>query len=329
MTRLALICKYALTMITIINTNTSPDHPTDTPALTRAPSLEASALSARAWRGRLTLSGLGWCGLFSVCVHAALLSLSPTPGRLALNAALLASLEDVPRVRDTFVVVSAPEPERTPVERERPEVAEVRPPEVRRPEVRRLEVKRPEVKRPKVSQPKVKRPEPRPSTEVASATASASPPKTTAPATPTAALASSMAIPGGEGARVGSASGAGVSGSGGQGGGGQGGAGLSAAEVRGLQRGYYDSLNALMRRAREYPRAARRQGLEGVVLVELVVDSAGRLVSAKVARSSGHEVLDAAALADVRRLEQLPEPPRALNRRSLKLHIPFEYRLQA
>ena len=321
-------------MITIINTNTSPDHPTDTPALTRAPSLEASGISARAWRGRLTLSRLGWCGLFSVCVHATLLFLSPTPGRLALNATLLASIEDMPRVRDTFVVVSAPEPERAPVERERAEVAEVRPPEMRPPEVRRLEVKRlevkrPEVKRPKVSQPKVKRPEPRPSTEVASATASASPPKTTAPATPTAALASSMAIPGGEGARVGSASGAGVGGSGGQGGGGQGGAGLSAAEVRGLQRGYYDSLNALMRRAREYPRAARRQGLEGVVLVELVVDSAGRLVSAKVARSSGHEVLDAAALADVRRLEQLPEPPRALNRRSLKLHIPFEYRLQA
>ena len=104
---------------------------------------------------------------------------------------------------------------------------------------------------------------------------------------------------------------------------------LSRSELRGLQRGYYSELNQIMRRERSYPRSARRRGLEGTVLVELVVDARGRLIKASVIRSSGHEVLDQAALADVRKMKSLPKPPKALKRRSVKLHIPFEYSLQS
>lgn len=104
---------------------------------------------------------------------------------------------------------------------------------------------------------------------------------------------------------------------------------LSKAELRGLQRGYYSELNQMMRRERSYPRSARRRGLEGTVLVELVVDARGKLLKASVIRSSGHEVLDQAALADVRKMKRLPKPPKALKRRHVKLHIPFEYSLQS
>ena len=104
---------------------------------------------------------------------------------------------------------------------------------------------------------------------------------------------------------------------------------LSREALIGLQRGYLSTLNQLMRRERSYPRSARRQGLEGVVLVELIVDAKGRVRSVKVARSSGYSALDEAALADVRKMQHLPRPPKALKRRALKLRIPFEYRLQS
>ena len=104
---------------------------------------------------------------------------------------------------------------------------------------------------------------------------------------------------------------------------------LSRSELRGLKRGYYSALNQVMRRERSYPRSARRRGLEGTVLVELVVDARGKLISATVVRSSGHEVLDNAALADVRKMKRLPKPPKELKRRRVKLHIPFEYSLQS
>ena len=301
-------------MITIINTNEAPDH------LPGASSGRASrdVLSPEATRGgeegrRERGFGLrGWVGL-SLCAHLLVLWLAPEPGRLTLNPALLAVLEERPLARDSFVLVTPPPPPKAAEEPEQAPPPQVTPPPpTRRPQARR----RAQVARASRVTP-VKAPAAASTVAPVSAPASAPLVVSVAASAPVSEGAPSMApqqrAPGG--ARL----------EGGE----EGAPRLSAEEARGLQRGYYNSLNALMRRARDYPRAARRQGLEGVVLVELVVDAAGRLVSSRVVRSSGHEVLDEAALADVRRLERLPEPPRALNRRSLKLHIPFEYRLQA
>jgi len=47
----------------------------------------------------------------------------------------------------------------------------------------------------------------------------------------------------------------------------------------------------------DYPALARREGLEGRVVLRLRVSSGGRVVAAEVATSSGHALLDDAALA--------------------------------
>lgn len=62
--------------------------------------------------------------------------------------------------------------------------------------------------------------------------------------------------------------------------------------------------------ARVYPPAARRRGVEGQVGLVAVVAREGRLVTARVARSSGDEALDRAALAAARaaRLPAAPDP---------------------
>ena len=49
-----------------------------------------------------------------------------------------------------------------------------------------------------------------------------------------------------------------------------------------------------------YPRLARRRGLEGTVLLEVLVDRNGRVREVRVQTSSGHPILDRAALSGVR-----------------------------
>jgi protein TonB len=51
-------------------------------------------------------------------------------------------------------------------------------------------------------------------------------------------------------------------------------------------------IRALMGRAWVYPYEARRRRLQGTVLLDFVVDGRGRVVSAEVASSSGHNLLD-------------------------------------
>jgi protein TonB len=49
-----------------------------------------------------------------------------------------------------------------------------------------------------------------------------------------------------------------------------------------------------------YPRAARRAGWQGVVRIRALVGITGNVASAEVAQSSGHAILDEAALEAVR-----------------------------
>lgn len=58
----------------------------------------------------------------------------------------------------------------------------------------------------------------------------------------------------------------------------------------------------------EYPYAARRRGIAGTVLVRLVLAADGGVLRAEVAEGSGSELLDAAALAALRRWRFRPAP---------------------
>lgn len=59
-----------------------------------------------------------------------------------------------------------------------------------------------------------------------------------------------------------------------------------------------------------YPRDAIERGLEGEVILLLQLSENGRVISASIARSSGHVLLDQAALEAARRIGALPGSPR-------------------
>ncbi len=55
-----------------------------------------------------------------------------------------------------------------------------------------------------------------------------------------------------------------------------------------------------------YPAEAIARGLEGEVLVLIIIDESGRVTAARVEQGSGHRMLDDAALRAVRSLRSLP-----------------------
>jgi len=55
-----------------------------------------------------------------------------------------------------------------------------------------------------------------------------------------------------------------------------------------------------------YPAEAIASGLEGEVLILLIIDENGQVSAARIEQGSGHAILDAAALRAVRSLQSLP-----------------------
>ncbi len=77
---------------------------------------------------------------------------------------------------------------------------------------------------------------------------------------------------------------------------------------------------------KHYPAEARVKRLEGRVLVRIVVQEDGRIVSATIAKSSGHDILDQAALKTIYQAFPL-NLSHPLERSSVTLHIPLGYYL--
>lgn len=80
-------------------------------------------------------------------------------------------------------------------------------------------------------------------------------------------------------------------------------------------------------RFRQYPRAARRAGYEGTVWVRFVLDRRGTLLVSELIESSGHRLLDRAALELLDRAEPFPSLPRDTGLDRIELVLPVDYRL--
>jgi TonB family protein len=85
-------------------------------------------------------------------------------------------------------------------------------------------------------------------------------------------------------------------------------------------------MEGLRRRIEEelvYPYVARKKGLQGVVRLTLMLDEEGNLIDVVVVQSSGHKVLDSAAVALVEKVV----PYRHDLRTSVSVDIPIRYSL--
>ena len=80
-----------------------------------------------------------------------------------------------------------------------------------------------------------------------------------------------------------------------------------------------------LERFRDYPRHARLRGIEGTVTLSLTLARSGSVIAAKIHATSGHAILDDAALAMARNADPFPPFPRifALNRAEFLVPIVF------
>ena len=77
-----------------------------------------------------------------------------------------------------------------------------------------------------------------------------------------------------------------------------------------------------------YPDFARKSGYEGKTLIAFRIDRNGKILGLSVSRSSGHEILDEAALQAVKDAGPYPPIPDELNKSSLNFQIPISYALR-
>ncbi len=77
-----------------------------------------------------------------------------------------------------------------------------------------------------------------------------------------------------------------------------------------------------------YPSEALRRALQGTVRIDLTIGRDGRVRAVRVTGSSGHPVLDEAAIFRGRTVEGLPPPPPLLRGREFHLALPVTFRLE-
>lgn len=84
-----------------------------------------------------------------------------------------------------------------------------------------------------------------------------------------------------------------------------------------------DGLREKILKIQIYPAAARKKGLQGVVLLRLELDSEGNIIALQVMRSSGHKILDRAAVSLLKKVVPYDHG----TGRSIAVEIPIKYSL--
>jgi protein TonB len=79
--------------------------------------------------------------------------------------------------------------------------------------------------------------------------------------------------------------------------------------------------------APSYPAVARRRGYEGTVLLNVLVDKGGQVAELRVEESSGHAMLDQAALRSVRGWRFEPAV-RGDEKVSMWVRVPIRFQLR-
>ncbi len=201
-------------------------------------------------------------------------------------------------------------------------------------------VTRPEPVPPKKAAPRVcpppkprVKPRPRPKVKPAPPPAPAKAPVIPTPAPPAARTRPHAAPAAATTSRAGApeaAAGGSGAGQGGRAGGRGAGSGMGSGQGRGsgsALSGYLREIRRLLEQHQDYPWMARRRNLQGVVAVVFTIGSRGQIESARISRSSGHALLDAAARDTIRRIGQFPPFPAALHRQKLTIEVPLAFRL--
>lgn len=95
----------------------------------------------------------------------------------------------------------------------------------------------------------------------------------------------------------------------------------------GAQRDYMQRVAAQLARAKRYPRRARIRGQEGLGHLSFTLDASGRVMSHRIVRGTGHDMLDRALGEMIARAGPFPPFPETMSAQSLELVVPVRFAL--
>jgi len=79
---------------------------------------------------------------------------------------------------------------------------------------------------------------------------------------------------------------------------------------------------------RDYPRRARRLGVQGTPVVMFEFDRAGRLLSYRLLKGSSHSILDDAALNMLKQASPFPPVPDDMTGETFRFQLPVAFQLR-
>jgi protein TonB len=102
-------------------------------------------------------------------------------------------------------------------------------------------------------------------------------------------------------------------------------AALSAGASRAASASYNQLIAAQLQRYKQYPSASRAANEQGRAFIAFTLDRSGRLLSARLTKSSGFAALDAETLAVVRRAQPFPPFPAEKTGSTDSFNVPISF----
>lgn len=91
--------------------------------------------------------------------------------------------------------------------------------------------------------------------------------------------------------------------------------------------GYLEMVRLKIEKHKTYPERAKSRQIEGAVKIRFIIGVEGNVREEKIVKTSGHLVLDEAALFAVKKAAPFPEPPRRLFKGEVPLMITIVFEL--
>ncbi|MEM7058146.1 MAG: TonB family protein [Pseudomonadota bacterium] len=103
------------------------------------------------------------------------------------------------------------------------------------------------------------------------------------------------------------------------------GTGYSAAAISSAKSRYISAVRRAIAKKKRYPKRARRRGITGRASIRLTLSADGQLLGVSLAKSSGSDLLDEAALKAARAVGRYPKIPKEMGRSKVSFTQPIGF----